>query len=211
MMKRRGLSLVLGAIALPLLASLPTLAQQQPTPPPAAPTAPQADTSRPRNQVSPADRAAFLDARIAAVHAGLRLSADQEKLWTPLESAVRDGMIKLADLRDKMRNAARPADALERMSRGAEASITRGEAMKRIADSARPLYATLSDEQKRRLPMLMHSGGGDRRGYRGGMGMGPGRDGGMMDGGMMRRGDRRDDGPRQGRRWSDRDDRRDRN
>src|ERR1700740_83114 len=36
------------------------------------------------------DRAAFLDARIAAVHAGLKLTADQEKLWPPVEAAVRD-------------------------------------------------------------------------------------------------------------------------
>src|SRR6201986_3101077 len=41
-------------------------------------------------RMSPEDRAAFTDARIAAVHAGLKLSPDQEKLWPPLETAVRD-------------------------------------------------------------------------------------------------------------------------
>ncbi|MGY4326360.1 hypothetical protein ACVWWG_000774 [Bradyrhizobium sp. LB7.2] len=41
-------------------------------------------------RMNPEDRAAFVDARIAAVHAGLKLSADQEKLWPPVESAVRD-------------------------------------------------------------------------------------------------------------------------
>ena len=41
-------------------------------------------------RMSPEDRAAFVDARIAAVHAGLKLNADQEKLWPPVESAVRD-------------------------------------------------------------------------------------------------------------------------
>src|SRR5215470_14899691 len=39
---------------------------------------------------SPEDRAAFADARIAAIHAGLKLTADQEKLWPPVEAAVRD-------------------------------------------------------------------------------------------------------------------------
>ena len=38
---------------------------------------------------SPEDRAAFLDARIAALKAGLELNAVQEKNW-PLESAMRD-------------------------------------------------------------------------------------------------------------------------
>src|SRR5450755_4672525 len=41
-------------------------------------------------RMSPEDRAAFTDARIAAVHAGLKLNADQEKLWPPVETAVRD-------------------------------------------------------------------------------------------------------------------------
>src|ERR1700737_4949950 len=41
-------------------------------------------------RLSPEDRAAFTDARIAAVKAGLKLTPDQEKLWPPLESAVRD-------------------------------------------------------------------------------------------------------------------------
>src|SRR5258708_26167791 len=44
----------------------------------------------PREGMSPEDRAAFTDARIAAVKAGLKLNADQEKLWPPVETAVRD-------------------------------------------------------------------------------------------------------------------------
>ena len=42
------------------------------------------------NANDPEDRAAFTDARIAAVHAGLKLTPDQEKLWPPVEAAVRD-------------------------------------------------------------------------------------------------------------------------
>src|SRR5579872_5200250 len=41
-------------------------------------------------RLSPEDRAAMLDARIAAVHAGLKLTPDQDKLWPPVEAAVRD-------------------------------------------------------------------------------------------------------------------------
>src|SRR6201991_4128515 len=41
-------------------------------------------------RMNPEDRAAFTDARIAAVKAGLKLTADQEKLWPPVEAAVRD-------------------------------------------------------------------------------------------------------------------------
>jgi len=45
-------------------------------------------------RMNPEDRAAFADARIAAVHAGLKLTPDQEKLWPPVEAAVRD-LVKL--------------------------------------------------------------------------------------------------------------------
>lgn len=39
---------------------------------------------------SPSDRAAFLNARIAALKAVLALTTDQEKLWAPVETAIRD-------------------------------------------------------------------------------------------------------------------------
>ena len=41
-------------------------------------------------RMSAEDRAAFADARIAAVHAGLKLTPDQEKLWPPVETAVKE-------------------------------------------------------------------------------------------------------------------------
>src|SRR5580698_197316 len=53
----------------------------------------------------PEDRAAMADAKIAAVHAGLKLSADQEKLWQPLETAVRD-LVKVRIDRAQAREAA---------------------------------------------------------------------------------------------------------
>ena len=52
------------------------------------------------------DRAAFTDARIAAVKAGLKLTPDQEKLWPPVEAAVRD----FAKLRIDRANARMNAD-----------------------------------------------------------------------------------------------------
>src|SRR5271170_2362581 len=48
------------------------------------------DSAQQHSRFSSEDRAAFLDARIAALKAGLELSADQEKNWPPLESAMRD-------------------------------------------------------------------------------------------------------------------------
>ena len=40
--------------------------------------------SRDHVRMNPEDRAAFTDARIAAVKAGLKLTPDQDKLWPPV-------------------------------------------------------------------------------------------------------------------------------
>src|ERR1700722_17536730 len=61
-------------------------------------------------RISPEDRAAFADARIAAVHAGLKLTPDQEKMWPPLESAVRD-FVKLRIDRANAGMNAKPDDS----------------------------------------------------------------------------------------------------
>jgi hypothetical protein len=117
---------------------------------------------------SPEDRAAFADARIAAVHAGLKLSADQEKLWPPVESAVRDFAklrIDRANARmnarpDDGQDARTPDDPVTRLRERADNMATTATALKKIADAADPLYKTLDDGQKRRLAVLTHMEGG---------------------------------------------------
>jgi len=115
-------------------------------------------------RLSPEDRAAFADARIAAVHAGLKLTPDQEKLWPPVESAVRDMAKTMSDMMDKAREAGRPKDPVDGMQRMAAAQISRGQALKKVADAAAPLYAALTPEQKERLPQLAHPGMRERAG-----------------------------------------------
>jgi hypothetical protein len=138
-------------------------------------------------RLSPEDRAALVDARIAAVHAGLKLSADQEKLWPPVESAVRDfAKLRLdrAQARIKEREDAqnqqsqpdqpsqqglsKPDDPVARLRRRADNMATSATALKKIADAADPLYKTLDDGQKRRLDILTHNGrfGGEGGGWR---------------------------------------------
>jgi len=105
--------------------------------------------------LSPADRAAFFDAKIAAMHAGLTLTPDQEKLWPAVETAVRDMAKTMADRRKMWRDEPRPADPVQMLQRISQSSLARGEALKKLADAAAPLYATLNDEQKHRLPILL--------------------------------------------------------
>jgi len=125
---------------------------------PASPPPPQgAEKHAPHHAFSATDRAAFFDARVAALHAGLKLTPDQEKLWPPIEAALRAGAKSAVDRREKSRSEPPPADILARLRQISEAETAHGATLKAIADAASPLYATLSEEQKHRLPFLLHS------------------------------------------------------
>jgi len=163
-------------------------------------------------RMNPEDRAAFADARIAAVHAGLKLSADQEKLWPPVETAVKDFAKLRIDRANARMNAEKddnsqqkPDDPVARLRERADNMATSAAAMKKIADAADPLYKTLDDGQKRRLALLTHMGrfgGGEGWRHHGGMGMDRGGDRDRDDGGRGRDFDRnrydRDGGPDRG-------------
>ncbi len=95
-------TLAAGTIALTLAGAGLALAQTaQPTPPR------EARGWRP----SAEDAAAFTDARIAGLKAGLKLTAEQEKNWPAVETAIRDLAKQRADRmkRATARSAARGA------------------------------------------------------------------------------------------------------
>jgi hypothetical protein len=135
-------NVILGAAALTLLATVAVVAQQH------------SGNRDFMHRLIAEDRAALVDARVAELHAGLHLSADQEKLWSDFEQAYRD----LATIRsegsrsDRRREAA--SDPIVRAQHASEALATRSAALKRYADSAAPLYQALDDGQKQRFAVL---------------------------------------------------------
>src|SRR4029453_8752165 len=96
------------------------------------------------SRMSPEDRSAYADARIAAVHAGLKLSADQEKLWPPVEAAVKEfaklridrANARMNAMRDDDRDRQGPPDPVARLRERADAMGATAAAMKKIADAA---------------------------------------------------------------------------
>ena len=153
-------------------------------------------------RMAPEDRAALVDARIAAVHAGLKLNADQEKLWPPVENAVREfaklrfeqANARMNSGRNESQDQQRTDDPVTRLRQRADNMANSAAALKKIADAADPLYKTLDDGQKRRLAILTHregrfGGGWRHHGFEHGM-MGGDRDG--------DRGYNRNDGREQG-------------
>ena len=136
-----------------------------------------------RHPVSPADLAAFTDARIAALKAGLELTPDQQKNWPAFEQALRD-MAQLRMQRIEARQArmqqggaqqgaapqggaapqqggtAQPAPTpgqkspFDRLASRADAMAKTSAALKRVADTGAPLYQSLTDAQKERFKTL---------------------------------------------------------
>ncbi|MGA8697403.1 MAG: Spy/CpxP family protein refolding chaperone [Xanthobacteraceae bacterium] len=106
---------------------------------------------------SPEDRAAFVDARIAALKAGLELTPDQAKNWPAFEQALRDmaqvrGQIRA--VRDAHQQNPAPTTPFERMTQRADNMAKTSAALKRVADAGTPLYQTLDDAQKERFQKL---------------------------------------------------------
>jgi len=143
-----------------------------------------------RHRLSAEDIAAFADARIAALKAGLELTPDQTRNWPAFEQALRD-MVQLRAQRAQARQAANqqtqaPTTPFDRLARRADNMSKTSAALKRIADTGAPLYQSLTDAQKGRFMALARMlrphrmqfgmGGRDGRGF-GRDGRGFGQDG----------------------------------
>lgn len=133
------------------------------------------------------DRAAMVDGRIAGLKAALRLTPDQEKLWPPVEQALRERAKERAEAAAARRErwasfrenrasgkevAPDPAAEMRaRSDRMAQAAAS----LRKLADATGPLYASLDEAQKRRFGALLHMMGrhhmmGGHHGWREGMG-----------------------------------------
>jgi LTXXQ motif family protein len=121
-----------------------------------------------------ADHEAMLNAKLAGLKAGVGLNADQEKLWGPFEAAVRDAaQLRMQHMRMRMERWRRmrmggsemggsemgavegaPGSPIDRLEAVADRLSEAGAALKKVADTAKPLYASLDDTQKRVFVML---------------------------------------------------------
>jgi len=117
------------------------------------------------------DMAAFTDARIAALKAGLELTPDQQKNWPAFEQALRDmAQLRMQRIAARQQGAATQPSAapqpgaapqtqaqggpFDRLEKRADAMSKRGATLKKLADAGAPLYASLTDAQKERFHTL---------------------------------------------------------
>jgi hypothetical protein len=108
-----------------------------------------------KHEFSDADRAGFLDARIATLHAGLKLSPEQERLWPGVESALRTAAQRAMESYQKFKDAPAGGNFVDQIRQRGESVVVRGQNLQAIANAATPLYAVLTEEQRRRLPVLI--------------------------------------------------------
>jgi hypothetical protein len=123
-----------------------------------AQTAP-AQSATPAQAVAPAydeaDARAVLNARLAALRTVIEMSPEQERLWAPLEAAIRDASRDAAARRAQRLTAAEPATFLVVLGRIADAEAARGRDLRRFVDAATPFVASITDAQKRRIPAFL--------------------------------------------------------
>jgi hypothetical protein len=99
-----------------------------------------------------------VDAKIARLKASLRLTADQEKNWSGLQSAIREyGVAEFKQppmtgrsARSDRSRSDRPND-ITRMRSNADGMTARAAMMKKLADATEPLYNNLDDWQRGKL------------------------------------------------------------
>jgi len=143
--------------------------------------------------MTPETRTRLEEGRIAMVKAALQLNADQEKLWAPVESSVRDAFKARESKRaewakkreerraDKSDEASKRPDLSERYERMSNHLAERADRLKTFSTAFKPFYASLNDEQKDVLRPLMRQltpgfghGGGRGPHWAFGGGWGPG-------------------------------------
>lgn len=116
------------------------------------------------------DRAALLDAKIAALKVGLKLTPAQEKNWGPVEAAIREQAKvraeRFAAWRDKHDKDDGHDDFIDRLQRRAERFTTRAADIQKLIGAAKPLYDSLDDGQKRRFVTLLRASAGGHRHWR---------------------------------------------
>jgi hypothetical protein len=129
--------------------------------------------------------------------AGLRLTPEQERLWQPVEDAVRNlsnSRLTRMEERRAARGRDRNLDLMQRLEERSSRLSEQAQQSTALTTALRPLWNALSDDQKRVAPRLLRGMGGFDRGgprrwghhrghhgdhgrmgmMRGGPGMGPG-------------------------------------
>ncbi|MFG1422872.1 Spy/CpxP family protein refolding chaperone [Roseixanthobacter liquoris] len=104
---------------------------------------------------STADAQAVLEARLLALKTVMTLSPEQQKLWPPVEAAIRAVAKLSAERRAERAKAPPPDNFVDILDRVADAEALRARDLKTVTAALKPLVASLTPEQLRRIPAFL--------------------------------------------------------
>ena len=178
----RNALIALGIAAAATIGLAPVISSAQ-TPPQQLPADPNRAAPPPNDRGDPRgfDRRANrfedrLERRLNFLRSELRITPQQEQVWATFADAVRreaqGGRDQFFDRRDEFRGGpdgrnAPPPSIVERLERRQQGLEERGAYYDRLLSALRPLYAALSDDQKRAADENLFSAGREDRGPRG--------------------------------------------
>jgi hypothetical protein len=150
-------ALAAGGIGAGPLAQSPAFAQASTTA-----QAPSGDRAmRDRHHMSEATRARFLEGRIAFIKAVLQITPAQESAFNGLADAIRaNAKDRAAAFEQRRADREKPKTAIERVEMQVQALKTRTAGRERILAALKPLYESLTPDQKQ---VADHLVGGMRR------------------------------------------------
>lgn len=99
-----------------------------------------------------------MEAHITKLRSSLALRDDQIDAWNTLERTVRSQIEAVGQRMMVMREAKRPATALERMQRMEEMSSARGESMREVRKAVEVLYPQLDATQQKNFDQQFRMG-----------------------------------------------------
>ena len=126
----------------------------------------QTSSSASPERLNATERNNLMDMRIDLTKAALQLTPDQEKLWPPVESAIRaraeDRRARVAKIQETVGRRAdesradvlRNRDPITFLQRRSEALAQRSADLDKLAEAWQPLYKTLTPEQRQRMAAL---------------------------------------------------------
>jgi hypothetical protein len=107
------------------------------------------------------DHATLVEARVAGLKAGLKLTPAQEKEWNALEKVLREVVAARSARRQAFLAQAAEFHEKDEVVQGMKLVgrnlAARGEELQKVAEAAAPLFESLDAAQKHRFALLLHS------------------------------------------------------
>lgn len=132
-----------------------------------APAAPQAQPPAQPQPHQRAERPSRIEGRIAFMRTELHITDAQAQLWDRVATTMRDNDRAMRDAFASMRQSRNtPPNAMERLDQRQKLAELRATSATKFRDAFAPLYASMSDDQKKNADQLLAGPHHGRMGHR---------------------------------------------